>query len=299
MSGPTTSGTVRSGQSGLPRAIATDLDGTLLRSDGTLSARTRSAIQAVEAVGILTVFVTARPPRWLDALVDAVGHHGIALCGNGAFVYDVPSRTVIEQNPLEAALLSELITDLRGAFPDLACAVERADGFEREQAFVDDYCDEYTVRDVGAMSAVGKLLARSPGTDPEVFRAGVGDIVGGRAEVGYSGAVGLAEISAPGITKAAALARWCVGQDIDPNEVWAFGDMPNDLPMIEWAGTGFAVRNAHPDLVAVADQLCPSNDEDGVAQVMESLVIAVSETLGSPLNRGQGEACSKRPRTDL
>ena len=81
-----------------PRLIATDLDGTLLRSDGTLSDRTAKVLVEIEEAGIEVVFVTARPPRWLDALADAVAGHGTVICGNGAFVYDVGARTVLAAN---------------------------------------------------------------------------------------------------------------------------------------------------------------------------------------------------------
>ncbi len=104
----------------------------------------------------------------------------------------------------------------------------------------------------------------------EQFLVAVGRVVGTRGIVSYSGADGLAEISAPGVTKAAALAAWCRRLHVAAADVWAFGDMPNDLPMLTWAGTSFAVANAHPDVLAMADHTCPSNDEDGVAQVLES-----------------------------
>ena len=74
------------------------------------------------------------------------------------------------------------------------------------------------------------------------------------------------------MSKATTLARLCQQQGIDAADVVAFGDMPNDLPMILWAGTSFAVANAHPDVVAAADHVCPSNDEDGVAQMLERLL---------------------------
>jgi len=73
------------------------------------------------------------------------------------------------------------------------------------------------------------------------------------------------------VTKAAGLARWCTELGIPATAAWAFGDMPNDLPMLLWAGTGVAVANAHPDVLAAADVVCPANDDDGVAQVLEML----------------------------
>ena len=98
------------------------------------------------------------------------------------------------------------------------------------------------------------------------------EVVGDRAHVAYSGAGGLAEINAAGVTKAVALEQWSSGRGIEVHDVWAFGDMPNDVPMIRWAGVGWAVANAHPDVHAVADRVCPSNDEDGVAVTLELML---------------------------
>jgi hypothetical protein len=100
--------------------------------------------------------------------------------------------------------------------------------------------------------------------------------VGDRAVVSFSGATGLAEISAAGVTKAAALGDWCAAQGIDRVEVLAFGDMPNDLPMLTWAGRSYGVANAHPDVLAMVDEVCASNDDDGVALVLEALLEDIS-----------------------
>lgn len=82
----------------------------------------------------------------------------------------------------------------------------------------------------------------------------------------------MAEMTAPGVTKAAALADWSARRGVTSEDVWAFGDMPNDLPMLEWAGTAFGMANGHPQVRDLADRTCPANDEDGVAQVLEALL---------------------------
>jgi hydroxymethylpyrimidine pyrophosphatase-like HAD family hydrolase len=259
-----------------PRLVATDLDGTLLRSDGTGSKRTAEALRAVQAAGIRTVLVTARPPRWLDPLADLVGDGGVAICGNGAFVYDVPHRNVLSHQGIQPAAVAEIVADLRRELPGVTFAAERATGFALEEAYesehpvpVDAVRGPIPTADGGV---VGKLLGRHPSIPEAEFLKRVAEVVGERGIVAYSGAGGLAEIPAPGVTKAAGLEAWCAELGLDAADVWAFGDMPNDLPMMVWAGTSFAVANAHPDVVAAADQVCPSNDEDGVAQVLERLV---------------------------
>ena len=262
-----------------PRLVATDLDGTLLRSDGTVSERTRAALEAVEAAGIHTVLVTARPPRWLDDLESIVGPRGVVLCGNGAFVYDVPSRKILSDKGIDPTVVAGVVADLRRELPGVGFAAERASGFGYEEGYA--YLDNPLhgippgavrgpVEDLVG-EPIGKLLGRLPSMPEAAFLETVVRIVGDRGIVAYSGAGGLAEISAPGVTKAVALEEWCAGLGVAAAEVWAFGDMPNALPMLTWAGTSFAVANAHPDVLAAADHTCPSNDEDGVAQVLESV----------------------------
>ncbi|HUC25852.1 MAG TPA: HAD hydrolase family protein [Streptosporangiaceae bacterium] len=127
------------------------------------------------------------------------------------------------------------------------------------------------------------LLARSLQVPEAEFLPRIARIVGGRAEVTQSGLGGLAEIGPLGVTKASSLAEWCAGRGISASEVWAFGDRPTDLPMLTWAGLSFAVANAHPDVVAAANQCCPSNAEDAVASVLESLLAAAPKTMTKPL----------------
>lgn len=259
-----------------PRLVASDLDGTLLRSDGTASERTGRALTAVQAAGIRTVLVTARPPRWLDPLSSIVGDGGVAICGNGAFVYHVPSRKVLSHKGIESHEVAAIVADLRREIPGVTFAAERASGFGLEEGYLNLHpvppdAVRGPIEDL-AGEPVGKLLGRHPRMPEPDFLAAVERVVGGRGIVAYSGAGGLAEISAPGVTKAAGLASWCDDLGIDAADVWAFGDMPNDLPMLAWAGTAFAMANAHPDVRAAADHVVPSNDDDGVAATLETLL---------------------------
>lgn len=262
-----------------PRLVATDLDGTLLRSDGTVSERTRRALVEIERAGLEVVIVTARPPRWMDEMGDLVGEHGIALCGNGAFVYDVRARTVLEEKPLDDELVAELVGELRQAVPGVCFAAERRTGPYAEPHYPQTPPPGAAPGQVpvGPIEArdpapVGKLLARAPHWDPVRFLAIVETVVGARAHLGYSGAQGLAEITGPGVTKAAALTAWVAERGVHPDGVWAFGDMPNDLPMLRWAGRSFAVANADARVLAEVDEVCGGNDEDGVAGVLEGLL---------------------------
>lgn len=214
-----------------PRLAACDLDGTLLRSDGNASLRTVEAIRALQCAGIDWVVATARPPRWLLDLAHVVGQEGVALCSNGAYVYDVPRRAILTERTLSAAVLCEIVDELRAVVPDITFAVEAGDGFGREPGFEDDLNREADVRPVATIGDLfdprpAKLMARSQGIDGQEFLQAVGQVVGARAVVAYSGATGLAEIGAAGVTKAAVLADLCEQRGLTADDVWAFGDMP-------------------------------------------------------------------------
>lgn len=266
----------RRSEAGKPaRLVATDLDGTLLGTDGRCSDRTRAALAAVERAGVQVVLVTARPPRWLHDLADLVGEHGVVLCANGAFLYDVRSQRILDEDCIPAEVVGQIAVDLRNALPGIAFAVESRLGLGRERDFRDEHNTPPQDVAVAMLEELldplpGKLLARCDDVPAEQFHEMVKEVVRDRAVVSYSGASGLAEISAVGVTKVSALAHWCATHGIDSADVFAFGDMPNDLPMLAWAGCSFGVANAHPDVLDFVDEVCASNDEDGVAQVLEA-----------------------------
>ena len=271
-----------------PRVVATDLDGTLVRSDGTVSERTRAVVRRLGDAGIHVVLVTARPPRWLPSLADLAGEHGTAVILNGAAVYEFATGTLEQVHGFERAAAAALVDDLRAAIPGVAFVLERVDGPVYDPGFVSTHpvpddarnVDVATTlrasgdpRDDGPGAVVGKILARHDDLGHDELYARVTDVVGDRAILAYSGAHALAELSAPGVTKAAGLARWCAAHGVAAADVWAFGDMPNDVPMLAWAGRGVAVANAHPAVLAAADARTASNDDDGVATYLEQLLM--------------------------
>ena len=99
------------------KLVATDLDGTLLRSDGTVSARTRVALTAVEERGVTVVFVTGRPVRWMESLWEHVGDHGLAICSNGGIVYDVAAHAVRTARPIPPGTGLEVARLVRQELP--------------------------------------------------------------------------------------------------------------------------------------------------------------------------------------
>jgi hypothetical protein len=265
--------------SALPRLVASDIDGTLIRSDGKLSPRTIDVLDRLYQRGVPTVLVTGRPVRWLRQLYDQMAEPLPAVCANGAVVYDPDTDEVLRAAPLDVDLLMDVTKRLREAVPDVALAVEVEDGrsFWYEQAWPMRWDGEHqSVRvlsrpeDLVSAPAV-KLLARSASTEPDAFYELVSRTLGGVAETTHSSSTALVEISATGVTKAAGLAWLCEREGFTAADVVAFGDMPNDIPMLSWTGRAVAMGNAHPAVVEVADEVTATNDEDGVATYLSSL----------------------------
>jgi Cof subfamily protein (haloacid dehalogenase superfamily) len=259
-----------------PRLIASDLDGTLLRSDGSLDDRTKNAIATAEAAGAAVVFCTARPPRWLRPLAQDTGHRGVAICANGAVLWDLHTESVIHASPLEPVIARELVALLQDEMPGGAWAVERTDGFGHEPAYIPRWPvpEGTSIDSVHALVAEPaiKLMLRHNQLSADALLQRARELCGHLAEFSHSSTSdALLEISAAGVSKASALARLCLRRGVEREEVIAFGDMPNDLPMLAWAGHAVAVANAHPDVIAAADEVTASNDESGVAVVLERL----------------------------
>jgi Cof subfamily protein (haloacid dehalogenase superfamily) len=258
------------------RLVATDLDGTVVRRDGSISARTVAALAAVEDAGLHLVLVTGRPPRWMRPISEATGHHGIAICGNGAFVYDLHAERVVERFALEPAEGAEAVRRIRAVLPGAAFAVETGWGFGHEPAYepnwpTPDLTRVVPVEDLVA-EPVGKLLVRLKGSDGDAMLEAVAPVLSGLAEATHSNSGDcLLEISARGVSKASTLARVCAERGVAAGEVLAFGDQPNDLPMLAWSGLAYAVANAHPLVLSSGARLTGTVEEDGVARVLETL----------------------------
>ena len=259
----------------MPTLVATDLDGTLLHSDGTVTPRTRSVLAELDALGVPVVFTTGRPIRWMEDLWEEVGGHGLAICSNGALVYDVARREVRDFRAVPREVGLSIAEQLREAVPGTHFAIEHVAGWASEVDFP-RHPDDRAERTSGDFAEiyrddVVKVLAVHRDLDPEDFWRRVEAVVGDQVVTTWSSSFALVEISAAGVTKATTLSTLAAELGLGSDHVVAFGDMPNDLPMLAWAGTSYAMANAHPSVQQQADHLAPSNDDDGVATVLSDL----------------------------
>lgn len=259
-----------------PRLVASDLDGTLVRSDGTVSARSRAALARVEAAGASVVLVTGRPPRWMHMIAEQTGHRGVALVANGAGVYDLHAERLLRSRPIPPEVAAEVVARILAVVPDAAFAGETGEEFLREAAYSSPYGED-PLRRIGTRAEITalpllKLLVRTPSHDADaLLAAAVAVVTADLATLTHSSTDGLLEVSAAGVSKASGLADHAAGLGLGPADVVAFGDMPNDIPMLAWAARSWAVADAHPAARAAATAVTASNDEDGVALVLEEL----------------------------
>ena len=261
------------------RLLALDLDGTLLRRDGSVSAGTLSALRAAQARGLTLLFVTARPPRRARLVSEASELSQVAICGSGSILYDLKADSVLSEERLRSEHAALLVESLRTAVPDVAFAVEVGlrYGCDANYAILSEHARDRRdplMRRADALTlcreGVSKLIVQQLDWPlPELLQM-TRVFASSRATVLHSGSH-FVEVVAPTVSKAAALQSYCASRGISAAEVIAFGDMPCDLPMLHWAGCGVAVANAHPQVLASADLVTRSNDTDGVALALKWL----------------------------
>lgn len=257
--------------------VATDLDGTLLRTDGTVSPRTRAALAAVAERGATHVVVTGRSAPWAEQVLADLGYRGLAVCGQGSQLYDAGERRLLTSMTLDRQLARTALARIEAETGPLALAASQ-DGVDGAVLAGPGYrvreglaYVRFTDRDELWVRPLNKMYLQHPALDDDALakaaRAAAGELVG----VTVAGE-GVVELLPQGLSKARGLSLAARRLGVTAERTIAFGDMPNDIPMFDWAAHGVAMGNAHPELLAVADELTASNDEDGIALVLERLL---------------------------
>jgi Cof subfamily protein (haloacid dehalogenase superfamily) len=265
----------------LPTLIATDVDGTLLDEDELVTPRTRAAVLAAVDAGTQFVLATGRPPRWISPVVDALGFAPMAVCANGAVLYDSATDRILSAQTLSAEVLAQLAEVATRVIPGAGLAVERVGGSAHdaatpqflsspgyEHAWLNPDNTEVSIDDVLNAPAV-KLLIRKAGARSADMAAALAPHIGIEGDLTYSTDNGLIEVVPLGVSKATGIDQVARPLGIAAEDVVAFGDMPNDIPMLLWAGLGVAMGNTHPEVKAAADEVTTPNSDDGLARVLE------------------------------
>jgi len=255
--------------------VVTDLDGTLLDESGMkISERNMDALNRAAAAGARVVVATGRPIWWLGPVIDA-GFTGIAVCMNGAVVYDVAAGEIIASAPLTPLTMQTFVTGLEQQTDSFSLAVERLgitlNACIAEHDYDHPWAFGYFQRaDRATLLAepAAKLLVRGSG-DSRSLALSARAVGADEVYITYSTDDGLIEVAAAGVNKGTALAGLAARWGIDRKDVIAFGDMPNDLEMLHWAGFSVGMGNAHPDVAAIVSEVGAQHHEDAVAQILE------------------------------
>jgi hypothetical protein len=266
------------------KLFATDLDGTLLETGGTISSENIAALHRAQAADIDVVFVTGRPPRWMSDIPEMTGHSGLALCANGALLLDLSDHSIVSAEILSADAGLEMALRLSQIDPDMSFAVELAlphndfiiDATYRPRWEAKTPAVTMTIQEMFNTGKVVKLLARPSKAvthDADSFLVEAEKLARGVVDITHSDINDLMiEMSLLGVNKGTGLAKLAQERGFTAADVAAVGDMPNDVPMLKWAGRGAAVANAHPWVMEVADEFLPSNDDHGVAVFIDRII---------------------------
>jgi len=259
------------------RLIATDLDGTLLRSDESVSRRTRDALAAATEAGAAHIVVTGRAVPWTRHILDDLGYHGLAVCGQGAQVYDAGEHRLLTSVTLDRQLAGVALAKIEAEVGPLYLAASR-DGLEGDVIAGPGYTltgnlPSTPFTDVADLWAapLNKIYIQQPELSDDALAKAARQAAGGFVNVAMAGA-GIVELLPLGLSKATGLSLAARRLGLKAADTIAFGDMPNDVPMFGWAAHSVAMANAHEELKAVADEVTSSNEEDGIAVVLERLL---------------------------
>lgn len=267
------------------KLVASDLDGTLIGADGRFRPRTLSALHAAADAGIRVVFVTGRPLRWMGGVLEQLGKewngkNSFAFCSNGAVTYDIANHQVVELRTVEGTTIHRIHAQLEATFPR-ACFIAET----LEQVYIQGKHQPHAEEDLRRLvpgridqllpadAQVVKYLLFNDGQAPAALLKHVKELVGDTVSVTRSAPYQpLVEIARRGLTKGDVLAEFAATLGIHAHEVAAFGDMPNDFEMLDWAGHGYVMASGLPELKDRVGRICPGFEEDGVAQTIERLL---------------------------
>jgi hydroxymethylpyrimidine pyrophosphatase-like HAD family hydrolase len=287
------------------RLLASDLDGTFLSKNGDITKANIKAVAKAQESDLEIVFVTGRPARWLSGVSMKTGHTGHVIGANGGFVADLASRRVVSSNVIDKEIALDAAMRIQEKFPDVTFAVERAFvGMEVvinkgvtydlmkttrtsdvqlavSPGYADGWLDISTIpvapiRDLLELGQITKLIAKPldvSAWNTDDWLAEIAPLVSDLVQVTHAAQTNpLAEISALGVNKGTALADLISSYGMSREDVVAIGDMPNDIPMLQWASEGWAVNHAHEEVLAIADYITPADDESPVAHLIYNLL---------------------------
>ncbi len=273
-------------------AFACDLDRTLIGEDAELRPRTRAAIAAAREAGVHVVLVTGRMFQSVRRYALEAELDDPVVCYQGAVVAEPQSGRWLRHVPIELELARETIRTLTDEGFGMNCYV----GDELYVAEITPEARRYADFQGLELHPVGNLLdwLEEPPTklvvidDPKVLDELKRQMLArfnARLYISKSLPFFL-EFASPDVTKASGLEFLAERLGFARENTVGCGDGENDVELLEWAGYGIAVENAHERVKAVADFVCPSVDEEGIAQVLEAYLVSLAAERPRPAEPG-------------
>jgi Cof subfamily protein (haloacid dehalogenase superfamily) len=263
------------------RAVVTDLDGTIV-TDGAVSPGLVRAVAELRERGVAFVVATARAPVGVVAVPALLAHLNVAVCCGGAVGWS-PTGELLWREAIAASTAGLAIAYALENLP--GCGIAGFDGqrwmmtpayaSQRRRYSATDRFEVVAAEEIGAGDVCALAVSH-----PQLASTEMADVLaapGFDIEVTYAVA-NLVDLGPPGVDKATGVRRALSTLDIEPAEAIAFGDMPNDLPMLALCGHSVAMANAHPDLLVGATTIAPCVHDDGVARVLADLGLVSSPT---------------------
>jgi len=278
--------------------VIIDLDGTLLRSDGSISAADRDAVAEARSSGLDVLIATGRSLAEARPALEAIGHDGLAITAGGAVLTDLRTDTTLLRRPMCSNVVAEvtntlvqhghkslILKDAQAVGYDYLAVGSHAldpasqwwfDQLDVDVRFIDDLQEDEHPEDTVRTAAVARCGALAP------LAERLRDALGDRASLQHwsavteSEAIGssthLLEVFDRDVHKWSMVRACCEQFGIDPARTAAIGDGLNDVQLVREAGLGVAMANADERVLEVARRTTTSNDENGVARALESLV---------------------------
>jgi len=260
------------------RAFACDLDRTLVASDALLRPRTAAAIAAVRALGVHVIVVTGRMFRSVRPYVLEAGLDDPVICYQGAVVADPVTGGFLRHVPIPRAVALEAIDAVVAAGFHVNCYVDDllyvAEPTPEAEAYAGfQNLEIHVVGDLHAWLAADptKLVAVGDPDALDRLEAELKPRFAGRLYISKSLPYFL-EFAHPDVSKGAGLQFVADRLGFTPAQTVACGDGENDRELLDWAGFGVAVANAHEDILHRADLVVPPVEEEGVAALLEAFV---------------------------
>ncbi|WP_340005808.1 HAD family hydrolase [Paenibacillus sp. FSL K6-0276] len=257
-----------------PKAAAFDMDGTLLRSDGTLSARTERALRAYSASGGIIIIATGRPPRLVLPLFPQLAVADYFIYNNGAVVVNTGGDWRVEQ-PISNDTAYRFHRHVLNHHSDGICIWEVADRwhanrplYEEEKAYFLGPADQLDPIILSEQSI--RELQPSKMLLPRVYDMdNLSETFQNELNVYRLSSAPCVEMAPRTISKASGVEGIALRHGLSSGEIGSFGDDYNDMAMFRYCGHSVAMYNAIPELASIATDTTTSNDEDGVAIKLE------------------------------